>query len=140
MTKRLGIDVRMAYFLGGPSYTAGAVPGEPLGVRSGPTGSAKRLETNARGTISNRVLRALSRLGAISGGPLDADQVPPTITQAGLSVELGIPRESFVRALLRLVDRQVVVQVRRRVEGSSRVQKVYLLTACGSEQASTLPA
>jgi tetratricopeptide (TPR) repeat protein len=81
--------------------------------------------------VSERVVRALSRSGAISGGALDCDVVPPGFTQAGLATQLGLPRESFVRGLLRLVERGAVIQVRRRIEGSARAQKAYLLTPLG---------
>lgn len=85
------------------------------------------------GGFGHLVLRTLAQQRAVSGGPLDTDIVPITATQAGLASQLGIPRESFVRSLLRLVDRGAVVQTIRRVEGARRAQKVYFLTPRGME-------
>ncbi len=95
------------------------------------SGPHRGAESASSGSVSDRVLRALSRSGAISGGALDCDVVPSGFTQSGLAAHLALPRESFVRGLLRLVDRGAVIQVRRRVEGSGRAQKAYLLTPIG---------
>jgi tetratricopeptide (TPR) repeat protein len=90
-------------------------------------GHSKLSTLHPEGPTSKRIIRTLTRIGARSGGLLDRETLPRTFTQAGLSSELGIPRASFVRTLIRLVDRGAVVQVRRRIQGSTRIQKAYLV-------------
>ncbi len=95
----------------------------------GPPAVSPRLVPS--GSVAHRTLATFDRVGAIAGGALDAEVVPPSFTQAGVAHELGLPRESIVRTLHRLVDRGMLVEVRRRVEGAPRTQKVYLLTPRG---------
>jgi tetratricopeptide (TPR) repeat protein/CRP-like cAMP-binding protein len=125
---RSGVTTRLAPStepLGGERHL------EPGASRTSPVGA----RASRGGSIPHQVLETLSSLGAVSGGPRDSDVVPREFTQAGLAHELGLPRDSFVRSLLRLVDRGAIVPVLRRVEGGSRIQKAYFLTRQGLELA-----
>jgi tetratricopeptide (TPR) repeat protein len=136
---RSGIDVNLPIFWGAWEMGFVAAPARNRSVAPQTKDGQPLRSAGAGRRISHRVLRTLARLGAISGGPRDTDEVSPSFTQAGLAVELGIPRGSFVRTLLRLVDRGAVVQVSRRVEGAARAQKAYLLTERGVEMATATP-
>jgi tetratricopeptide (TPR) repeat protein len=133
-----GADVNSPVYLGNPSVSWASPPLPNSSLDTGLKDSGQGSPAGCPQSAAGRVLSTLSRVGAISGAPLDTDEVSPAFTQAGLAAEMGIPRGSFVRTLLRLVDRGAVVQVRRRVQGSARSQKAYLLTPEGAEMARAL--
>jgi len=137
--RRLGLEARVEILLRErPTPSRGPSP-RARPTEMDRTGEARGSLLAAGGHLSNRVLGALSRAGAVADGPLDREVVPSAFTQAGIADELGIPRGSLVRSLLRLVDRGAVEQVRRRTDRGTRSVKVYLLTQKGSEMARGLP-
>ncbi len=134
--RRSGLDPSTIGFLAGRARGwggEGAAGGSfAVGRASGrPAARAAREGTG----LSSHILITLFRLGASAAeagsGPIELHSV----TQAALASEMGVPRASFSRGLLRLVDRGEVTQTRRRETGGSRSVKAYSLTPHGADLA-----
>lgn len=94
------------------------------GGRAGAKSSRKRSDQVRATTL---IVEALYRAGAVSAAALDDPHVVKLATQSGISAKIGLPRSSFARALLRLVDRGVLEERQRRVAGAARREKAYFL-------------
>ncbi len=101
-------------------------PGPSLNPRLGGSDLA------VRSPLAFRLLQHLAGNGALEGTLGPRDVAPFALTQKGIALGLGLPRDRFSMVLKRLVDRGLVSARQHYVQGAVRRMKIYLLTDSGA--------